>query len=238
MRLVRQAILALSLLVIGLGALAQTGEDEVVSAHTLMVGTTDRVMEILAEAAVYHEEEPERFFEQIHGVLDELVDFDGFARGVMGRYASKKRYLAMSEEQKMQFREQVSRFSSVIRIGLVRTYGKGLLAFNGSEVKILPPPEDADPAGPSTTVVQHIFSGDSEPYVIRYSMRRDKTGDWRMRNLIVESINLGQIYRNQFESAMRDYKGDMDQVIDTWDIESAEVDESVDKVAERRQDSN
>lgn len=216
-----QSWLILPLLwVVGYGsqAMAEGG-----SAHDVMKLTTDRIMMIVAEAEEYHEAEPDRYYGEIHAVLDEVVDFEGFARGVMGRYASKSRYVAMSDEQKMHFREQVARFSDVMRLGLVRTYGRGLMAFNGSKVVILPPAADADPKAHSATVVQHIFGSNDEPYVIHYSMRQNRAGDWRLRNLIVESINLGQIYRNQFESAMRDHKGDINRVIDNWDIAAADA---------------
>jgi phospholipid transport system substrate-binding protein len=41
-----------------------------------------------------------------------------------------------------------------------------------------------------------------------------------MRNLVVENVNLGQIYRSQFESAARRYKGDLDRVIENWSAET------------------
>ena len=36
----------------------------------------------------------------------------------------------------------------------------------------------------------------------------------------VENVNLGQIYRSQFEAAARRYNGDIDQVIDNWEEQS------------------
>ena len=47
-------------------------------------------------------------------------------------------------------------------------------------------------------------------------MRRDKDGKWWLRNMIVETINLGVIYRNQFQAAARDADGNLDAVIDNW----------------------
>ncbi len=221
-------------IVIGYSALVDAVEEK--SAHEVMGSTTDRIMTILAEAAEYQETEPQRFYEEIHAVLDEVVDFEGFARGVMGKYASKSRYVAMSDEEKMHFREQVGRFSDVMRLGLVRTYGKGLLAFNGSRVVILPPEESGTGNSKSATVVQHIFGSGDKPYVIHYSMRQNRDGDWRLRNLIVESINLGQIYRNQFESAMRDHRGDINVVIDNWDVSTTEsVGENVEEATSGKQ---
>ena len=46
--------------------------------------------------------------------------------------------------------------------------------------------------------------------------QRDKKGKWRLRNLIVETVNLGVIYRNQFQAAARDAEGDLNVVIDNW----------------------
>ena len=35
--------------------------------------------------------------------------------------------------------------------------------------------------------------------------------------------NLGEIYRNQFESAARRYEGDLDQVIANWTVEELDT---------------
>ena len=51
-------------------------------------------------------------------------------------------------------------------------------------------------------------------------MARDKEGAWQMRNLVVENVNLGQVYRSQFESSARRFEGDLDKVIDNWNIEA------------------
>ncbi|MFT5484336.1 MAG: phospholipid transport system substrate-binding protein [Halieaceae bacterium] len=220
----REVFIGMILIFLSPLSIAASGDGDLRTAHAVMEETTSRVMEVLAEAETYHDEDPDRYYQQIHGVLDELVDFDFFARAVMGRYASRQRYEAMNADQKMKFKEQVSRFSSVIRIGLVRTYGKGLLAFNGSEVKIMPPDADFDLNDSSITVVQHIYSEAKDPYIIRYSMHKSRSEAWRMRNMIVESINLGQIYRNQFEAAMRDHKGNIDRVIDSWAIDEGDSD--------------
>ena len=48
---------------------------------------------------------------------------------------------------------------------------------------------------------------------------------WRLRNLIIETINLGEIYRNQFSALARDADDDLDSVIAQWNeavIEQAE----------------
>ena len=40
-------------------------------------------------------------------------------------------------------------------------------------------------------------------------MGRSRDGSWRLRNLIVADINLGQIYQNQFAAAAKSADGDV-----------------------------
>ena len=61
-----------------------------------------------------------------------------------------------------------------------------------------------------------IYGDRQQPYEIQYSLRKDSRGQWKLRNMVVESINLGKIYRNQFDSAVEVYEGDIDKVIDNW----------------------
>ncbi len=185
------------------------------SAYEVVRSASDRIMTIVEGAAGYSDEEPDRYYLELLGVLDEVVDFSGFARGVMGPYASKSYYQSLSAEGKLLLREQVTRFTAEIRVGLVRTYGKGLLVFGGSRVEVQRPTDESDDSNKSS-IVQLIYSEAREPYVIHYQMRRGKDGTWKLRNLIVEAINLGQVYRNQFQAAVRDNNGDLDTVINNW----------------------
>lgn len=192
---------------------ADTGAGE--NAYDVIEATTSRVMSVVEAANGYADADPERYFRELQSVLDEVVDFGYFSRAVMGPYASRQRYQSLDSEGKEKLRDQVNRFTEVMREGLVRTYGKGLLAFGGSRVEIQRPeiPEDL---GDKAEIRQLIYSDAPEPYVIEYQMRRDKDGKWWLRNMIVETINLGVIYRNQFQAAARDADGNLDEVIENW----------------------
>ena len=133
----------------------------------------------------------------------------------MGEYATTERYRSLNEAGREKLREQLERFTQTMRSVLVRTYSKGLLAFGGSRVEI----DDSSAAGNRrATIKQLIYSDDAKPYVVVYQMARDSNDRWQMRNLIVENVNLGQIYRSQFEAAARRYDGDLDAVIANWDV--------------------
>ncbi len=214
----RISALALALLVaLGMAPLASAVAEEPATpdAYQVIEHTTDQVMALVQEASSYADEDPERYFRELQAVLDEVVDFAYFSRAVMGPYASRKRYQSLSPEGKKELRSQVSRFTEVMREGLVRTYGKGLLAFGGSRVEVQRP-DEGEELGDKAEIRQLIYSDAPEPYVIEYQMRRGKDGSWRLRNLIVETINLGVIYRNQFQAAAQDANGDINSVIDNW----------------------
>lgn len=191
------------------------------SAREALEITTDRVLEVIEEARGYVDDDPERYYDAVHEVLDPFVDFRGFARGVMGEYGTSERYRSLDEAGREKLREQLDRFTRTMRTGLVRTYSKGLLAFGGSRVEI----DDSDVSEDRgrATLKQLIYSDEAQPYVVIYQMARQRSGRWELRNLVVENVNLGQIYRSQFESAARRYDGDLDAVIANWDAQVADA---------------
>jgi len=208
------ALLALVMLLAGV---AQAMVTENRSATETLRETTERVLTVIDSAQSYVDEDPERYYEAVHEVLDPVVDFRGFARGVMGDYATSERYRSLDEAGRQQLREQLERFTETMRRGLVRTYSKGLLAFNGSRVEL--DDESSREEDGRATLRQLIHSDEAQPYVVTYTMARERNGRWLIRNLIVEDVNLGQIYRSQFESSARKYDGDLDKVISNWSAE-------------------
>lgn len=188
--------------------------------YKIVQQTTEQVLAIIKDAKGYHAKDPERFNTQVTTVLDKVVDFDGFARGVMGPYASTQRYQALTTDaERAAFRERIQRFSSTFKRGLVETYANGLLKFSGEKIETLPPRKGDDPATGSVAIVQNIYGSADKPYVVQYSMRRNKEGEWKLQNVIIEGINLGQTYRSQFASAADQYHGDLEKVIANWHVE-------------------
>lgn len=186
-----------------------------VTAHDVVQATSQQVMAVVEEAQSYAEEDPERYYGEVQSILDPVIDFRGFARGVMGPYATSERYRSLDEAGREQLRAQLDRFTEVMRVGLVRTYSKGLLAFGGSKIEVSRPSLD-EAQQSRVSVEQLIFSTEAEPYRVMYQMGRSKSGEWKLRNVIIESVNLGEIYRNQFQSAARKQDGNLDAVIESW----------------------
>jgi phospholipid transport system substrate-binding protein len=228
LRNIGQWVLGLSsLMLVSISSLANASQ---ISAYDVIETTTARIMVVVEAASDYADEDPERYYRELQPLLDEVVDFSGFSRAVMGQYATKQTYKSLDKAGQKALRAQVKRFTEIMRVGLVRTYGKGLVAFGGSKTEVQRPEDDED-TGSSMSVTQLIYGDAAEPYVIQYQMRKNKSGDWKLRNLIVETINLGVIYRNQFQAAAQDHQGDIDAVIENWTAppEEDEVGEKADK---------
>jgi phospholipid transport system substrate-binding protein len=200
-------------------AQAESTEQQPVTAHSVVRAATMEVMAVVQAAGGYVEDEPERYYGEVQAVLDPVVDFRGFARSVMGPYASSERYRSLDEGGRAELKTQLDDFTQVMRVGLIRTYSKGLLAFGGSRIEVSS--ASGEEVGQTRISVQQlIFSEESKPYVVMYQMGLDRAGDWKLRNMIIESVNLGEIYRNQFEASARKFEGDLNQVIASWNAEA------------------
>lgn len=197
--------------------MATNGPDEAIRAATA------DLLNVVEAARGYYDEDPERYYAEVDRIIGPLVDFTSFSRGVMGRWGSRAYYDSLpTDADKAAYRAQVERFSNSFREGLVRTYSKGLLAFSGETIEVLPA-DAAEVAKGSATVEQLIHGEEDKPYVIRYKMKRGKDGSWQVRNVSLDSLNLGKVYQNQFASAAGKYQGDIDQVIDNWSVGGEEA---------------
>ncbi len=200
------------------------------SPHQVIEKTTEALITVITEAKQYFDKDPERFYDEIERIIDPIVDFKSFARSVMGKYASKKRYMALkTDDERKHFVAQVNRFSDTFKEGLVKTYGKGLLTFNGHKIEIQPArASDIEKIkqGKSVSVTQLIHGTAEQPYVVVFKMRQNKKKQWKLRNVTIESINIGQVYRSQFDSAMQKYDKDMEKVIETWSVAPQEFSSS------------
>ncbi|WP_245947765.1 MlaC/ttg2D family ABC transporter substrate-binding protein [Billgrantia montanilacus] len=139
--------------------------------------------------------------------LDEIADFRYIGASVMGRYFQNATP------------QQRSRFVNTFRQTLIDTYTKGLVTFDYRELRVLESqraPRHEDQA----SVAMEVVAVDGTVYPVSYTLRLSD-GQWKVVNVIVNGINLGLTFRNQFDQAMRDHNRDFDAVIDTWSPELA-----------------
>ena len=203
-----------------------TTANEATGPTPIIESSTSQIMNIVGEAPDYFDTDPGRFYSEIGSVLDKTIDWRGFAKGVMGEYASNARYRSLDDGGRKALIEQLDSFTDIMKSGLIRTYAKGLLAFSGSKFEIVDD-EAVDPNARSASITQLVYGSGDRTYTVRYQMGRSRDGSWRLRNLIVADINLGQIYQNQFAAAAKSANGDVGKVVAEWDI-SANLPEDLD----------
>jgi phospholipid transport system substrate-binding protein len=188
--------------------------------QVLIQDVTDQVLTAILLANSYYQEDPERFYVEVESIMAPVMDYQTFARTVMGRYGSSSAYRALKTDQdRAQFRTRVEEFTKVFRQTIMNTYGKGLMAFNGEEITVLPLDEEnmaKVAAGDYVQVVQVIHGEDGSETNIYYKLKPNSDGEWKMRNVVIDTINLGKVYQSQFASAVKDSDGDIDKAIIAW----------------------
>lgn len=139
--------------------------------------------------------------------LEDVADFRYIGASVMGRYFGNATP------------QQRSRFVETFRKTLIDTYTKGLVTFDYREIRVLDN-QQASRYEDQASVAMEVVANDGTVYPVSYSLRLDD-GQWKVVNVIVNGINLGLTFRNQFDQAMRDNNRDYDAVIDGWAPELA-----------------
>lgn len=184
--------------------------------YQLVVDSTERILLLARSAKGYAAEEPERYYQQVSEIVDELVDTERFTRGVMAIYASAQRYRALqSEQEKAKFQARIDRFGQILEHDLIYTYAKALLDFADERVETLPPAADAI-GDKYARIEQKIQRPGQAAHLIQYSLHRNPGEPWKLYNVVVDGINIGNIFRNQFAYAVENNGGDVDQAISNW----------------------
>jgi phospholipid transport system substrate-binding protein len=185
------------------------------SAEERVQEISDDVLALIEEARGYAKEDSERFYREFTALLDPAVDFESFARSVMAAH-----YRSATPEQRQ-------RFADSFKWGLVRTYALALTEFSNGTIRVLPATQP--PRNPRLhNVRMEVVTPSGNVYPVQYAMALGRDGAWRVRNIIVNGVNIGLTYRNQFAGAMKDPAngGSLDKVIDGWsDMLKAEAEE-------------
>ncbi|MGB2102153.1 MAG: MlaC/ttg2D family ABC transporter substrate-binding protein [Porticoccaceae bacterium] len=143
-----------------------------------------------------------QYFAALTELLSDTVDFKYISKRVMGSYRANITPVQREE------------FANKFRMGLVETYGRGLINYGDQEIAIV----NRSPLkqGQRTLVVQQEIRSSGKIFPLRYSMARKKTGEWMVINMTISGINLREIFRSQFSQAVQQTSGDFDAVISSW----------------------
>lgn len=160
------------------------------------------MQQLLSDKTLSEASEFPRLFEGVSVVLSPVVDFKRIARGVMAKHYRKATA------------KQRQRFSEVFKGTLIKTYSKALAVFDIAQFKLVPNPSPSKKKGREFVRVD-VTGSDGKHYLLDYYMVQGDQG-WKLANVRVDGINLGQVFKRQFAEALDSSKGDIDSVIDQW----------------------
>ncbi len=177
---------------------------------------TSELLEISKAAKGYVDEDRERYYTAVSAVLDQVMDIQYFARGVMATYASARVYKSLqTEAERAAFRDRVARFAVALKRVWMVKYADALLKAGGERIE-LARVNTGDDSADRASVQQTITDSKNQTYLIQYSLHTVKDGGWMIANVVVEGVNLGQTYRSQFAEAVEKNRGDVDYVVEHW----------------------
>jgi len=188
-------------LITGYTALADSGKGP----REVVRESTDRVLALVERQKQQSDgEATQEMAAELLRALEPVVDFDSIARGVMGKH------------RKDASKEQVKRFVRVFKDSLSQLYMRSFQSLEVEAAEVMELAEDFDPETASKASVQmQATIGSGESFGISYSMRKNDQGQWVVRNIIVDGINLGLTYMNQFDGAVKRH-GSIDGAIASW----------------------
>ena len=161
----------------------------------------DIVLVVRAKQDIY-EENPEEFIKAISFALQPLVDFKRISRNVMGRYYKDAN------------KEQIEKFNKVFKASLLETYSKTLAEFKDEEILVSSEVKKSPKGNREKVSLQIVTS--TKVYPAIYDMYLNKQGQWKLINIVINGVNLGLTFRNQFYSLMEKEVNNLDVVIERW----------------------
>lgn len=165
---------------------------------------TDELLTLVTQNREVYLQDTELFFSDVEQLLSSVVDFKRIARRVMAKHYKK----AEPEQQQA--------FLDAFKLSLLKVYAKALLEYDNEKIIVLPPHASEKSHDKKQRVDIELYSSDGKKYPITYSMYLDKENQWKMENVIVNGVNIGLTYRNQFARLMKDNSNDIDLVIAGW----------------------
>lgn len=194
LKLLRNSVLALLAIVPLLASAAP-------SAHDVIQQATDKLLSDLQTNKETYRSNPDAFYNSLNEILGPVVDAEGISRSIM-----TVRYSRQASP------EQMARFQENFKRSLMQFYGNALLEYNNQGIKVLPA-TDNDPE--RTSVGMEVRDSRGTVYPVSYTMV-NINGSWRVRNVIINGINIGKLFRDQFAQSMQANGNNLDKVIDSW----------------------
>lgn len=170
--------------------------------HKVVQDVTDTLMSLTKTSGSKIKEDPTQYFTEVRSALEPVVSFSFIAKNVMASY-----WKAATKDQRVQFTETFTN-------SMVETLGKGMANFTDLKITTLPPQGDIQ--SQKKVEVRQEVQGPDGTSKVSYTMARNKSGEWKLVNVVLNGVNLGKSFRDQFVQAMKQNDNDIDKVIQNW----------------------
>jgi len=171
------------------------------SAHEVVKSTTDQLLGDLKANKAAYQQNPQSFYDTLERILGPVVDSEGISRSIMTVKYSR----GASDAQLKRFEENFKR-------SLMQFYGNALLEYDNQGIRVLPAKaEGAERA----SVGMEVTDNKGVVYPVSYTMVQ-LDGQWKLRNVIINGINVGKLFRDQFADSMQRNGNNLDKTIDGW----------------------
>jgi phospholipid transport system substrate-binding protein len=172
-----------------------------INPHEFIDSKAQEMVQALKENSDLFYIDKDAYENKIKVIFEPIIDFRRVSALVMG----KKYYVASTKDQRSEFIE-------VFKNSLLDTYSETLAQWQDQKIVTYFP--DSLEYEKQVNVKQNLFTS-SSVYPIKYTVRKD--GDeWKIINIVVNGVNLGLTFRNQFRALADSHDGDMNQTIASW----------------------
>jgi len=173
-----------------------------VNPHIYIDQQAQKMVSVITENEDLYSQDPDLFISKINYIFEPMIDFRRVGASVMG----KKYYLAATKEQRIEFIE-------AFKSSLLYTYSSTLAQWGDQKIETIFPDEAAYT---KVVDVQQNLITSSNIYPITYKVRNDGSGNWLIINIIVNGVNLGLTFRNQFQALATEHSENVDLIIQNW----------------------
>tara|TARA_B100001769_G_scaffold226271_1_gene187549 strand:- start:779 stop:1174 length:396 start_codon:yes stop_codon:yes gene_type:complete len=119
----------------------------------------------------------------------------------------KKYYLMATEDQRAEF-------VFIFKDSLLNTYAETLAQWGDSSISTVFPSEKENSLRMNVEVKQILNTGTSQ-YPVSYKLRKNKDG-WKIVNIIINGVNLGLTFRNQFQALAILHDENIESTLRNW----------------------
>ena len=161
-----------------------------------------KMVRVLTEDSSLFETDRALYENQIKEIFEPMIDFKRVAASVMG----KKYYLLATKEERAEF-------VLIFRDSLLDTYAETLAQWGDSTITT-EFPKNKEEFSKNVEVKQTLDTGTSK-YPISYKLRKSKDG-WKIVNIIINGVNLGLTFRNQFQALAVSHNENISDTLRNW----------------------